>query len=123
MHVEVMPGPVVREQDVILSGTMQKRSRFLGQWRERWVVLTSQFILSYEYPGHERVGHAPTEFLVLKECVTVKSAEEETGKPYAFRVDHPDRTFYLAVNSKEEKEAWIGAVAKAIVRPTMLIDD
>ena len=117
-----MPGPVVREQDVVMSASLLKRSKFLGQWRERWMVLTPQFLLSYEYPGHERVGHAPTEFLVLKECVTVRSAEEDTGKAYAFRVDHPDRTFYLAVESKEMKEAWIGAIAKAIIRPTMLIE-
>ena len=117
-----MPGPVVREQDIILSANLTKRSRFLGQWRQRWVVLTSQFILTYEYPGHERVGHAPTEFLVLKECSTVRSAEEETGKEFAFRIDHPDRTFFLAVETKEQKEAWIGAVAKAIIRPSMLIE-
>ena len=118
-----MPGPVVREKDVILSGNLLKRSRFLGQWRQRWIVLTPQFLLSYEFPGHERVGHSPTEFLSLKECATVRSAEEETGKEYAFRVDHPDRTFFLAVESREQKEAWIGAVAKAIIRPTMLIDE
>ena len=87
------------------------------------MVLTPLFLLSYEYPGHERVGRAPTEFLILKECATVRSAEDETGKVNSFRVDAKDRTFLLVATTKQEKESWIGAIAKAMVsRSNVLID-
>ena len=119
-----MSGPVVREQDVLLSGTLLKQSRFLGQWRSRWMVLTSQFLLSYEYQGQETVGQPPTEFLTLKDCATVRSAEDEVGREHAFKVEGGSRTFMLVASSKLEKEAWIGAVGKAMVkRSGVMLDD
>ncbi len=110
-----MPTPVIREQDIIKAGELQKQSRFLGVWRSRHVVLTPLFLLTYEYPGQEMAGIAPTEFLILKQCATVRSAEDETGKPYSFKVESAQRTFILIAPSREDKEAWIGAIAKAMV--------
>ena len=117
-----MGGPVVREQDVVQRGTLQKQSRWLRQWRPRWTVLTRQFLCTYEYQGEETLGKTPTEFLALRECQTVRSAEDEVGKAHAFRVDGPDRTFFLVAESKDDKERWIGAIGKAMLRGSVLVD-
>jgi len=108
-------GPVVREQDVVKRGALLKRSKFLGAYRPRHMVLTGQFLLSYEYAGQETVGAPATESLVLKECSTVRSAEDETGKSFAFKVESPGRTFLLVAENRDDKEAWIGAIAKCMV--------
>jgi hypothetical protein len=118
-----MGGPVVREQDVLLRGSLKKQSRWLRQWRPRWTVLTGQFLCTYEYQGEETLGsRSPTEFLVLRECQTVRSAEDETGHSFAFRVDAPGRTFFLVAENKEDKERWIGAIGKALIRDTVVIE-
>ena len=116
-------GPVIRDQDVLLADTLLKQSRFLGVWRERWVVVTKQFICSYAYPGEERVGKTPTEFLAIRDCATIRSAEDETGKPNCFRVDSTSRTLFLVAHSKEQKELWVGVIGRAMVRGSVVCED
>jgi hypothetical protein len=118
-----MGGPVVREQDVLLRGHLSKQSRWLLQWRPRWTVLTGQFLCTYEFEGEENLGRSPTEFLALRDCVTVRSAEDEVGKEHAFRVDGAGRTFWLLAGSKEEKEKWIGGIGKAMIRGSVMIEE
>ena len=117
-----MGGPVVREQDVVLRGTLKKQSRWLRQWRPRWTVLTRQFLVTYMFEGEETQGRTPTEFLALRDCQTVRSAEDDVGQMHAFRVDGPERTFFLVADTKEEKEKWIGAIGKAMIRGSVMIE-
>lgn len=46
-----------------------KQSRFLKDWRRRWVVLTPQYLCSYRSP--ETTTQPPTEALRLSDCNTV----------------------------------------------------
>jgi hypothetical protein len=46
----------------------------------------------------------------LQHCLTVKSAEEKTGKKHAFEVATPDQVFFMFADTDEEKDDWIGCV-------------
>ncbi len=50
--------------------------------------------------------------MVLASCTTVKSAEQETGLTNVFRIDSPERVFYLRCESQQDKELWIGAIGR-----------
>ena len=52
----------------------------------------------------------------LSECLTVKSAEEKTNKKYCFEVATPEATYYMYAETEKEKDEWIGAIGRAIVR-------
>lgn len=52
----------------------------------------------------------------LKDCLTVKSAEDKTGKPHSFEVATPEQTYYMYADEETAKDEWIGAIGKAIVR-------
>ena len=52
----------------------------------------------------------------LKECLTVKSAEDKTRKANCFEVATPEATFYMFADSEKSKDEWIGAIGRAIVR-------
>jgi hypothetical protein len=52
----------------------------------------------------------------LKDCLTVKSAEEKSGKPHSFEVATPEHTYYMYADDEAAKDEWIGAIGKAIVR-------
>eukprot|EP00640_Fibrocapsa_japonica_P009687 CAMPEP_0113948744 /NCGR_PEP_ID=MMETSP1339-20121228/71785_1 /TAXON_ID=94617 /ORGANISM="Fibrocapsa japonica" /LENGTH=80 /DNA_ID=CAMNT_0000955895 /DNA_START=99 /DNA_END=341 /DNA_ORIENTATION=- /assembly_acc=CAM_ASM_000762 len=52
----------------------------------------------------------------LRHCLTVKSAEEKTRKPHSLVIKTPDETFYCYADNEKEKDQWIGAIGKAIVR-------
>jgi PH domain len=114
-----MSGPVIRESDVVFTGSLLKQSKYLKIWKERWMVLTLQFLCSYEYPGEEKYGKTPTEFLLIKDCVSVRSAESASGMQNSFLVETPSRIFYLQAANKTEKEQWIGLIAKAMVKTSV----
>ena len=43
-------------------------------------------------------------------------AEEKTNKRYCFEVATPESTFYMYAETEKEKDEWIGAIGRAIVR-------
>ena len=110
----------IRDQDIVKSGYLLKQSKYLRQWKQRWIVLSNQYICSYESQGGH-MGSAPTEYLLLKDCSTVRSADEETGRENSFKIESSDRTFYLVASSMEEKEAWIGVIGRQMIKPSILI--
>jgi len=110
----------IRDQDIVKQGYLLKQSKYLRQWKQRWIVLTNQYICSFESQGGH-VGSAPTEYLLLKDCTTVRSADDETGRENSFKIESTDRTFFLIASSMEEKESWIGVIGRQMIRPTVLI--
>merc|ERR1712135_60505 len=107
--------------DIVKEGWIVKQSKFTKEWRRRWFVLTPQYLCAFKSQGGELRN--PTEALRIRECSTVKSADGDTGKENSFRVDTPDRVFYLIADSQEEKEAWIGTIGRQMIRPTVMVDD
>merc|ERR1712039_1056569 len=93
------------------------------EWRERYVVLTKTHLLSFK----ERVTNGryenPTEVIPMKSCQTVKSSDDETNKPDTFKLEVSGTVFYFMAPSFAEKEAWIGALGRCMIKPTVLIDD
>lgn len=111
---------IVHRHDIIKEGWLVKQSKHLKEWRRRWFVLTPQYLCSFKSQGEYR---NPTEAIRLRECSTVKSADEDTGKDNSFRVDTPTRVFYLIADSAQEKESWIGHIGRQMVRPSVLTEE
>jgi len=111
---------IVHRDDVKKEGWLVKQSKHLKEWRKRWFVLTPQYLCSFKSQGEYR---NPTEAIRLRECSTVKSADEDTGKENSFRVDTQARVFYLIADSPSEKESWIGHIGRLMVRPNVMIDE
>ena len=61
-------------------------------------------------------GAAPHGMIDLAHCMTVKSAELKAKKKHALEVSTPETTFLMFANSEKEKDDWIGAIGRAIVR-------
>lgn len=110
----------IRDQDIVKSGYLLKQSKYLRQWKQRWIILSNQYLCSYESQGGH-MGSTPTEYLFLRDCTTVKSADEETGRENSFKVESNERTFYLVASSSSEKESWIGVIGRQMIRPSVLI--
>merc|ERR1719238_379619 len=111
---------VIHRDDIIKEGWMVKQSRIMKDWRRRWFVLTPQYLCSFKTQGDYR---NPTEAIRLRECQTVKSADDDTGKENSFRVDTPTRVFYLIADSPSEKESWIGSIGRQMVRPSVMTEN
>ena len=66
---------------------------------------------------------APTEIIPINNCCTVKSADDELNQKNSFKVLVQDRTFYFMGGDNSDKESWIGALGKAMIKSSVLIDD
>mmetsp|Transcript_11078 Transcript_11078/g.21437 ORF Transcript_11078/g.21437 Transcript_11078/m.21437 type:complete len:120 (+) Transcript_11078:89-448(+) len=110
---------IIHRDDIVKEGYLVKQSKIMKEWRRRWFVLTPQYLCSFKTQGENR---NPTEAIRLRECQTVKSADEDTGKENSFRVDTPGRVFLLIADTTADKESWIGHIGRQMVRPTVLTD-
>ena len=63
------------------KGYLTKQSAWLKEWRKRYFVLKANQLFFMKTPSS-----APHGTIDLKECLTVKSAEEKTGKRYVLIV-------------------------------------
>lgn len=94
------------------EGYLWKKSEWLGIWRKRYFRLVRSQLFFF---ADEKAGTKPHGVIELRHCLTVKSAEERTGKPHAFEVATPDKVFFMYAESDELKDEWIGKIGKAIV--------
>ena len=66
----------INSGDKLKEGSLKKESRYRKVWRERWVVLTSSFIYTFESKG---IYKNPTESIDVKKIKTVKTDEGRNG--------------------------------------------
>ena len=111
---------IVHRDDIVKEGWLVKQSVHLKDWRRRWCILTPQYLCTFKQQGQYR---NPTEAIRLRDCSTVKSADDETGKQNSFRVDTPNRVFHLIADGAPDKEEWIGTIGRQMVRPTVMTEE
>ena len=93
---------------------MWKKSRYLKEWRERWIVLTKDHLYSFE---HKQVYTKPTEILQISEIETLKSYfKHQQEREFSFRAESKNINFYLAGKTNQEKWAWQSAIERAVDR-------
>ncbi|CAD8043699.1 unnamed protein product [Paramecium primaurelia] len=100
-------------KNIMKEGWLEKESRVFKSWRKRWFVLTTTTLYTFKA---EKQYSNPTELIPLSTISTIKSCQEETNKENTFKIDTPETTFFLMSNNNQEKEAWIGAIGKAMVK-------
>ena len=92
----------------------------MKQWKRRYVVLTKENLLTFKDQNLSN----PTEVINMDTCCTVKSSDEEINKQYSFKLEVQGGTiFYMYASDYSEKESWIGALGKAMIKPSVMIDD
>ena len=71
--ITINPGEKVKE------GFSKKESRIRKVWRDRWVVLTTSYIYTFENQG---LYKNPTETIDVKKIKTVKTDESKQGSNF-----------------------------------------
>jgi hypothetical protein len=85
------------------EGSLYKRSEWLQQWRQRYFKLylgpsgpRLYFCKDQESPPHGAID--------LRQCLTVKSADDKTGKKNSFEVSTSEQHFFMYANTAQEKD-------------------
>jgi hypothetical protein len=100
----------------LTQGWIEKRSRHLKRWRRRWMVLTSKYLCTFKSENLK----GRTERILLQQCATIKSVDEDLKIPLSFRLDCRDTSFYFRALDVSSKEMWIGAIGKYMIKPGVL---
>ena len=66
----------INSNEKLKEGYLKKESRIRKVWRERWVVLTTSYIYTFENQG---IYRNPTEMIDVKKIRTVKTDESKNG--------------------------------------------
>jgi len=100
------------------AGWLWKRGDVVPTWRRRWFVQKQGAIFWFLDPGRASLPTSrPRGALFLRDCVSVRSAEDAVGKPHALEVaTATGGSWFFVAESEEEKEGWINAVGREIVR-------
>eukprot|EP00316_Scyphosphaera_apsteinii_P022467 CAMPEP_0119307718 /NCGR_PEP_ID=MMETSP1333-20130426/8129_1 /TAXON_ID=418940 /ORGANISM="Scyphosphaera apsteinii, Strain RCC1455" /LENGTH=153 /DNA_ID=CAMNT_0007311315 /DNA_START=81 /DNA_END=542 /DNA_ORIENTATION=- len=102
--------PRVDVSQIRKEGWISKESAMLRQYRKRWMVLTPERLYSFK---RERVYTDPTEEIDLRQCGTVKSADDITNRAFSFTVQVPDRNYYLIAANDDDRNQWVAAIGRA----------
>ena len=96
----------------IREGSLLKRSKFLKEWRKRWIVLTSSYLISFTSENCKEV----TDILDVRTLKSYKSymAKAEEMIPASFKMRTGDTAFYLCAANVEEKWSWIVSLERLI---------
>lgn len=62
----------------------------------------------------------PTERIPINDFRSITSVEDFPAHSNVFRLETSRRNFLFSTDSKEERNAWIGAIGRAIARPVAL---
>ena len=66
----------INQSDKLKEGFLKKESRIRKVWRERWVVLTTSYVYTFE---NKDIYRNPTETIEVKKIKTVKTDETKNG--------------------------------------------
>ena len=122
LESEEVPPSFISPEDIEKEGWLFKESRFWKTWRKRWWVLTKKWLITFENEDW-RNESKPTEQLYMGKWKTVKSIDDEVNKNNAFKVDIEGTVFRFYTDTYADKEAWIGALGRAMIKKSVIIAD
>ncbi|KAK9844674.1 hypothetical protein WJX74_005362 [Apatococcus lobatus] len=97
------------------TGWLMKQGEYIKTWRRRWFVLKQGKIFWFksDIVSPESI---PRGVIEVNRCLSIKGAEDTINKPFAFEISTIDDSMFFIADSEKEKEDWINAVGRAIVR-------
>ena len=96
---------------ILLTSYLQKRSKLLHRWRNRFCVLTENYLLTYKSADKNTES---SNSITLAECLSVGDADKVLEKKYCFELVNKKRTFYFQAKNQENKEEWIDTLSKIL---------
>ncbi|KAI8464766.1 MAG: PH-domain-containing protein [Monoraphidium minutum] len=97
------------------SGWLMKQGEYIKTWRRRWFVLKQGKIFWFK-SDVVTPDSVPRGVIEVKKCLSIKGAEDTINKPHAFEISTTDDNMFFIADSDKEKEDWINAVGRAIVK-------
>lgn len=92
-----------------------KQGEYFKTWRRRWFILKQGRIFWFK-TEHVSPDSVPRGIIEVEKCLSIKGAEDIINKPHAFEISTNAESMFYIADTDKEKEEWINAVGRAIVR-------
>lgn len=90
------------------EGTILKQSRWIGEWRKRYLVLKGSKLF---FSKNETA--APHGLIDLIDCLTLESIDGVKNKA-SFEITLKIEKFLLVANSDKERDVWLEKISRVI---------
>jgi len=97
------------------AGWLMKQGEYIKTWRRRWFVLKQGKIFWFK-SDVITPDSQPRGVIEVNKCLSIKGAEDRVNKAHAFEISTVEESMFFIADSDKEKEDWINAVGRAIVR-------
>ncbi|CAM6033901.1 unnamed protein product [Sphagnum compactum] len=104
------------------SGWLLKQGEYIKTWRRRWFVLKEGHIFWFK-ENYVSPNSKPRGVILVRNCLTVKGAEDVLNKQFAFEISTSKETMYFIADTDKEKEDWINSIGRSIVRHSKSVTD
>ena len=91
------------------EGWLTKKSRWMGDMRERFFVLKGSKLFFCKNEREARHG-----MINLVDCVSAKDADENAKRPFAMEIVLRDERFFVSADSEAQKQSWLRAINQSI---------
>eukprot|EP01084_Bolivina_argentea_P258428 435672_1 len=99
-HVAIQPVTVVKE------GWLDKKSRYIGSWRRRWIVLTSNALYTFK---NEKVYKDPTEVFEIS-SINFATTFTKSEQINMFFIQQNQTVIHFKASTVSAKENWIKTI-------------
>ena len=100
------------------TGWLQKQGDVIKTWRRRWFVLKDGKLLWFAGPDVNSTSQ-PRGVIDVRKCLSVTGAEDVLNRQFGFELSSKTDTMYFVADSAKEKEEWINALGKAVVKHSL----
>ena len=101
----------LQKEKIIKKGSLNKKSKYLGNWKRRFIIITDNYIFGYT---DDKPGAECTMNLSLNESFGPKHLQMETKDEFAFCFCNDGKIYCFKTNSLEEKNEWFTVLREAL---------
>ena len=101
----------LQNEKIIKTGFLIKKSKYLGNWNRRYIVLTDNYILSFinDQPGAECTMN-----LLLRDTFGPKHMKLETKDEFGFCFCNEGKIYCFKTKNAEEEKEWFNILRESL---------
>ena len=105
------PNDDIENEKIIKKGFLLKKSKYLGNWKRRFVVLTNNYILAYT---DAKPGAECTMNLSLLDTFGPKHLQLESQEEFGFSFCNDNKIYCFKTKNVEEKNDWFAILRESL---------
>eukprot|EP01084_Bolivina_argentea_P092274 166034_1 len=95
--------------DVLKQGYLYKKSKYIGQWRLRWTILTDKYLYTFK---NKNIHRNPTEIIQLSTIDSVLSSSDKIFQIALENTANNNNNYAFKADEKSDKIEWMDHINK-----------